>query len=153
MMHPVVQRARETLDRLKDLKVSEIDPLAEVREWRTPEPEPPKPEPKPHSSPAMSEAQSGAWNAWALQVIEHAWHTVYQDAIAEFTAGFVREKINALADMLGAETGTNERKLWIEINKLSEEIAGLRADVHILREIKSGEVIDLPRLPRRDDVA
>jgi hypothetical protein len=116
-----------------------------------PDDEPPA-APKPQSPPAMSEAQSAGWNSWAMQVIEHAWRSHYQDAVAQFTAEFVRKKIDVLAQALGEECGTNERQLRIEIGRISSEIAALRADLTIMRSVKTGDVVDLPDW-RRTDVA
>jgi hypothetical protein len=130
--------------------------VAPARMTETPQrvlqPSAPTPQTPTLQPPAMSaaQAQSASWNSWAMQVIEYAWRTHYQDAIAEFTAEFVQKKIDTLAQMLGEETGANERQLKIEINKLAEEVVELKVQLAYLRGARSAEIIDLPALPRKN---
>jgi hypothetical protein len=146
MTHPSIAKAREVLARLDGCeerwareRVSG-DPTEEAPDvrWRRlrqqsqPEPPQPRPEPKPEQpkSATMDEAASKPWNDWAValiraQIEEH--EKILIDATAEFVAEYTT---NRLKD-------------------LEAEVASLRADLHIMREIKNGEILDLPRLPRR----
>jgi hypothetical protein len=120
-----------------------VDRLHTVTPTRMTVPQPSAPTPQ----TLTAQAQSASWNSWAMQVIEYAWRTHYQDAIAEFTAEFVQKKIDTLAQMLGEETGTNERQLKIEINKLAEEVVKLKCELAYLRGCRNADPIDLPALP------
>jgi hypothetical protein len=120
-----------------------VDRLHTVTPTRMTVPQPSAPTPQ----TLTAQAQSASWNSWAMQVIEYAWRTHYQDAIAEFTAEFVQKKIDTLAQMLGEETGANERQLKIEINKLAEEVVELKVQLAYLRGVHSAAPIDLPALP------
>jgi hypothetical protein len=94
----IIAKARATSARLRDFKVRErgaehdwdLLPPKILYAQHSPEPAP-EPESKQSPPAMMSEVQSARWNSWAMQVVEHAWRTHYQDAIAKFTAEFVQK--------------------------------------------------------------
>jgi hypothetical protein len=133
----VLRMVEESRAERAERERAELDPFAPIRrEWKAPEPEPPKVS-QGDRDRSLSERNAAAWDA--------------------FVQGHIELRLESFAEMLGSETGANEKAMRVEFNakveKLEAEIASLRADVHILREIKSGEVLDLPRLPRRSDDA
>jgi hypothetical protein len=88
--------------------------------------------------------------------IRHHWDSVFNDAIAQFTSEYVSKRLDGFAEMVGGETGLNEKALRTElvakIEKLEVELGQLRADLQIQRSVKTADIIDLPDW-RRSDVA
>jgi hypothetical protein len=105
------------------------------------------------ASPAMSESASAAWNAWAASCIAAAWGNIYEQAVAEFVAEYLRGKLDALAETLGEEVARTENALradlMAKIEKLETEVGLLRADAVLERSVARSGVYDLPNWRRK----
>jgi hypothetical protein len=105
------------------------------------------------ANPAMSESASAAWNEWAALCVAHAWKNIYEQAVAEFVAEYLRGKLDTFAETLGAEVAQTEnalrRDLVARIEELETELGSLRADLTLERSVARSGVYDLPNWRRK----
>jgi hypothetical protein len=72
------------------------NPLAETKEWQTPEPEPtPVAAPRP-SREVRDERNTLAWNHFVEGKIQEDWDTIRGDVVAQFVAEYVADRLQAL---------------------------------------------------------
>jgi hypothetical protein len=130
-MDPITQRAHELLERLSDERLelqrrerAEIDrqyATGERREWEAPD------DCEPSSGLPPDEVMKV--RAWARQP--------QATAVTETVSWSDLDKV---IDVIGEETGKNEKKILEEIKRLREQVLVLRGEVNVLRGIARGEM-------------
>jgi len=90
----------------------------------------------------MTEEERQAWSTWA--------HSLVTNRLNAFADERMLPLIEAVADELGALTGKAAREQDLEIQKLKDEIAGLRADLQVSQAIVRNNIAMLPTMRRRN---
>jgi hypothetical protein len=142
-------RLREQARELLDAPVAPVpprDPLAPdaLLRWaeRMPQPEPPPPERKPVPAPAPVD-----WHAEIERAVSTAIEAEHE-FVTEILAGVVAEIQQTAADDLERSV----RTLTCELNELRAVLGELRATIATERIERTGQPLDLPRLPRGRDL-